>query len=55
MTSRETELQRKVHEMTQNITDLKEELSGEKNRRTEELNVMSEEIKRTQVSPSVTD
>ncbi|XP_032249062.1 centromere protein F [Phoca vitulina] len=45
MTGKETELQREMHEMAQKTTELKEELIGEKNRLTEELNIMSEEIK----------
>ncbi|KAM5295318.1 centromere protein F-like [Glossophaga mutica] len=45
LTSRETELQRKVHEITQKMTGMKEEFNGEKNRLTEELNLMSEEMK----------
>lgn len=49
MTLKETELQREIHAMMQKMTDL-EEVSGEKNRLTEELNLMSEEIKNSKVS-----
>ncbi|XP_070252288.1 centromere protein F [Myotis yumanensis] len=45
MTLKETELQREIHAMMQKMTGLEEEVSGEKNRLTEELNLMSEEIK----------
>ncbi|XP_016080131.1 PREDICTED: centromere protein F [Miniopterus natalensis] len=45
MTSKETELQREMHEMMQKMSTLEEEFSGEKNRLTEELNLMSEEVK----------
>lgn len=55
MTSKETELQREIHDMVQKTTELKEEFSREKNRLTEELNLMVEEIKSSQVSYSGTD
>ncbi|XP_069315641.1 centromere protein F [Eulemur rufifrons] len=45
MTAKETELQREMHEMVQKTTELKEEFDGEKNRLTEELKLLSEEIK----------
>ncbi|XP_008699370.2 centromere protein F [Ursus maritimus] len=45
MTGKETELQREMREMAQKTTELKEEYFGEKNRLTEELNIMSQEIK----------
>uniref|UniRef100_A0A671FCK7 Centromere protein F n=1 Tax=Rhinolophus ferrumequinum TaxID=59479 RepID=A0A671FCK7_RHIFE len=45
MTSKETELQREMQAMVQKTTELKEEFSREKNRLTEELNLMSEETK----------
>lgn len=54
MTGKETELQREMHEMAQKTAELKEEFIGEKNRLTRELTVMSEEIKSSQVSFSVT-
>ncbi|KAK2505903.1 hypothetical protein MC885_007166 [Smutsia gigantea] len=44
MALKEAELQREMHAMEQKTTELKE-LSGEKNRLNEELNLMSEEIK----------
>ncbi|XP_057584853.1 centromere protein F isoform X2 [Hippopotamus amphibius kiboko] len=45
MTVKETELQKEMHAMVQKTTELKEEFSGEKNRLTEELNLVSEEMK----------
>ncbi|XP_058395831.1 centromere protein F isoform X1 [Diceros bicornis minor] len=45
MTAKETELQREMHEMVQETTELKEGFTGEKNRLTEEIKLMSEEIK----------
>ncbi|XP_006772996.1 PREDICTED: centromere protein F isoform X1 [Myotis davidii] len=45
MTLKETELQREIHTMMQKMTGLEAEVSGEKHRLTEELNLMSEEIK----------
>nr|XP_020140049.1 centromere protein F [Microcebus murinus] len=45
MTAKETELQQKIHEMVQKTTELKEEFDAEKNRLTEELKLLSEEIK----------
>lgn len=50
MTSKETELQREMQAMVQKTTELKEEFSREKNRLTEELNLMSEETKSSKVS-----
>lgn len=55
MTLKETELQREIHTMMQKMTGLEAEVSGEKHRLTEELNLMSEEIKNSKVSFSVTD
>lgn len=55
MTSKETELQREIHDMVQKTTELEEEFNREKNRLTEELNLMAEEIKSSQVSYSGTD
>ncbi|KAL2770784.1 centromere protein F [Daubentonia madagascariensis] len=45
MTAKETELQREMREMVQKTTELKEEFGGQKNRLTEELKLLSEEIK----------
>ncbi|XP_068842395.1 centromere protein F isoform X2 [Capricornis sumatraensis] len=45
MTVKETELQKEMHAMIQKTAELKEEFSGEKNRLTEELNLMLEEVK----------
>ncbi|KAB0345532.1 hypothetical protein FD754_022458 [Muntiacus muntjak] len=45
MTVKETELQKEKRAMIQETAELKEEFSGEKNRLTEELNLMLEEIK----------
>uniref|UniRef100_A0A8C9B3K5 Centromere protein F n=1 Tax=Prolemur simus TaxID=1328070 RepID=A0A8C9B3K5_PROSS len=45
MTAKETELQREMHKMVQKTTELKKEFDGEKNRLTEELKLLSEEIK----------
>uniref|UniRef100_A0AC11E2S0 Centromere protein F n=1 Tax=Ovis aries TaxID=9940 RepID=A0AC11E2S0_SHEEP len=45
MTVKETELQKEMHAMIQKTVELKEEFSGEKNRLTEELNLMLEEVK----------
>ncbi|CAK6439643.1 unnamed protein product [Pipistrellus nathusii] len=45
ITLKETELQREMHAMMQKMMGLEEEFSGEKNRLTEEINLMSEEIK----------
>nr|XP_014721268.2 centromere protein F isoform X1 [Equus asinus]XP_044613941.1 centromere protein F isoform X1 [Equus asinus]XP_044613942.1 centromere protein F isoform X1 [Equus asinus] len=45
MTAKETELQREMHEMVRERTELKEGFTGEKQRLREELNLMSEEIK----------
>ncbi|XP_062971376.1 centromere protein F [Cynocephalus volans] len=44
MTAKETELQREVHEMVQKMTELEELFSGEKNRLTEELKVLLQEV-----------
>lgn len=55
MSLKETELQKEMHAMMQKMTGLEEEFGGEKNRLTEELNLMSEEIKNSKVSFSVTD
>nr|KAF6396392.1 centromere protein F [Rousettus aegyptiacus] len=49
MTSKETELQREIHDMVQKTTELEEEFNREKNRLTEELNLMAEEIKSSQM------
>lgn len=54
MTEKETELQREMNEMAQKTAELKEEFIAEKNRLTQELTIMSEEIKSSQVSFSVT-
>lgn len=54
MALKEAELQREMHAMEQKTTELKE-LSGEKNRLNEELNLMSEEIMSSKVSFSVTN
>ncbi|XP_054443487.1 centromere protein F [Pteronotus mesoamericanus] len=48
LTLRETELQREVHEMTQKMTDLKAEFSGEKHTLSKELNGMLEALKRSE-------
>uniref|UniRef100_A0A673VBA0 Centromere protein F n=1 Tax=Suricata suricatta TaxID=37032 RepID=A0A673VBA0_SURSU len=48
MTRKETELRREMHEMAQKTADLKEEFVGERNRLTQELTKMSEEIKSSQ-------
>ncbi|XP_019832450.2 centromere protein F [Bos indicus] len=45
MTVKETELQKEIHAVIQKTVALKEEFSGEKNRLTEELNLMLEEVK----------
>ncbi|XP_005374775.1 PREDICTED: centromere protein F [Chinchilla lanigera] len=45
MIAKEAELQGEMQDMVQKTTELKEELSGEKNRLTEELNVLLEEVK----------
>uniref|UniRef100_A0A2K5CRY8 Centromere protein F n=1 Tax=Aotus nancymaae TaxID=37293 RepID=A0A2K5CRY8_AOTNA len=45
MTTKETELQREMHEMAQETAELQEELSAEKNRLTGELQLLLEEIK----------
>ncbi|KAJ8790206.1 hypothetical protein J1605_004673 [Eschrichtius robustus] len=45
MTVKETELQKEMHAMVQKTTELKEEFSREKNRLTEDLKLVSEEIK----------
>uniref|UniRef100_A0A8C6FMA6 Centromere protein F n=1 Tax=Moschus moschiferus TaxID=68415 RepID=A0A8C6FMA6_MOSMO len=45
MAVKETELQKEMHAMIQKTAELKEEFSGEKNRLTEELNLMLEEVK----------
>ncbi|CAI9179806.1 unnamed protein product [Rangifer tarandus platyrhynchus] len=45
MTVKETELQKERRAMIQETAELKEEFSGERNRLTEELNLMLEEIK----------
>ncbi|XP_031545889.2 centromere protein F isoform X1 [Vicugna pacos] len=45
MAAKETELQREMDAMVHKTTVLKEEFSGEKNRLTEELKLVSEEIK----------
>eukprot|EP00069_Balaena_mysticetus_P019507 bmy_12259T0 len=45
MTVKETELQQEMHAMVQKTTELKEEFSREKNRLTEDLKLVSEEIK----------
>lgn len=55
MTVKETELQKEMHAMIQKTAELKEEFSGEKNRLTEELNLMLEEVKSSKVSFSMTD
>lgn len=55
MTAKETELQREMHEMVRERTELKEGFTGEKQRLREELNLMSEEIKSSKVSFPVTD
>ena len=50
MTVKETELQKEMHAMVQKTTELKEEFSREKNRLTEDLKLVSEEIKSRKVS-----
>uniref|UniRef100_A0A4W2IEJ3 Centromere protein F n=1 Tax=Bos indicus x Bos taurus TaxID=30522 RepID=A0A4W2IEJ3_BOBOX len=45
MTVKETEFQKEIHAVIQKTVALKEEFSGEKNRLTEELNLMLEEVK----------
>ncbi|KAM6166258.1 centromere protein F [Erethizon dorsatum] len=45
MIVKEAELQREMQDMAQKTTELKENFSGEKNRLTEELNVLLEEVK----------
>lgn len=55
MTVKETELQKEMLVMVQKTTELKEEFSREKNRLTEDLKLVSEEMKSRKVSFSVTD
>lgn len=55
MTVKETELQKEMLAMVQKTTELKEEFSREKNRLTEDLKLVSEEMKSRKVSFSVTD
>lgn len=50
MTAKEIELQREMHEMAQKTAELQEELSGEKNRLTGELELLLEEMKSSKVS-----
>lgn len=55
MTVKESELQKERHAMIQEMAELKEEFSGERNRLTEELNLTLEEVKSSKVSFSMTD
>lgn len=50
MTGKEAELQRELHDMEQKTTQLKEEYNKEKNRLTEELKEVMEELKNTKVA-----
>ncbi|XP_031194364.1 centromere protein F [Mastomys coucha] len=50
MTGKEAELQRELHDMLQKTTQLKEEDNKEKNRLTEELKVLMEELKNTKAA-----
>lgn len=54
VTVKETELQREMHKMVQETTELKKEFSEEKSRLTEELKVMLEELNKSKVSYSGT-
>ena len=55
MTVTETELQKEMHALIHKTVELKEEFSGEKNRLTEELNLMLEEVNSSKVSFSMTE